>query len=143
MSCVVACMFEQFLRLKKLCSATPLTNNLPGSIFRRLTSTGRLVPGRGRSTVWAKKNSSDSQKSFEYDEFISSSLDLTYLSRYSTGWSWHLTFIVFCTNRQVVKASAGHFPQPFLIRDVLRTATKICTLFSYFQIPRCFFSNNL
>ena len=42
-----------------------------------------------------------------------------------TGWSWHLTrltekliSISICTNAgQVVKASTGHIPQPFLISD--------------------------
>jgi hypothetical protein len=37
--------------------------------------------------------------------------------------------------QQVVKASLGHFPQPFLIRDVLRTAAKIYVRLPYFQIP--------
>jgi hypothetical protein len=30
---------------------------------------------------------------------------------------------------QVVKASSGHFPQPFLISDVKRTGAKIMTQF--------------
>jgi hypothetical protein len=38
-------------------------------------------------------------------------------------------------HQQVVKASSGHFPQPFLIRDVVRTAAKIRSSLSYFQIP--------
>jgi hypothetical protein len=34
-----------------------------------------------------------------------------------------------CTE-QVVKASQGHFPQPFLIRDVLRTVANIvCAIY--------------
>jgi len=42
-------------------------------------------------------------------------------------------------HQQVVKASQGHFPQPFLIRDVVRTGAKISSLFSYFQILGFFF----
>jgi hypothetical protein len=42
-------------------------------------------------------------------------------------------------HQQVVKASQGHFPQPFLIRDVVRTGAKISCLFSYFQILGFFF----
>jgi hypothetical protein len=75
---------------------------------------------------WAKKNSSDSQKSFEYGGIIFSSLDLTYLSRYSIGMELAPYFpLVDHELQQVVKASSGHFPQPFLIRDVIRTGAKI------------------
>src|ERR1700761_4130117 len=82
------------------------------------------------------------QKSFEYVVSISSSWNLTYLSRYSSGWSWHLTFSLL-KHQQVVKASQDHFPQPFLIRDVVRTGAKIRPLFSYFQIPGFFFGPSL
>jgi hypothetical protein len=43
--------------------------------------------------------------------------------------------------QQVVKASSGHFPQPFLIRDVIRTKAKIMSLLSYFQIRYEIFNN--
>jgi hypothetical protein len=46
-------------------------------------------------------------------------------------------------HQQVVKASQGHFPQPFLIRDVVRTGAKISSLFSYFQILGFFFALHL
>jgi hypothetical protein len=45
--------------------------------------------------------------------------------------------------QQVVKASSGHFPQPFLIRDVLRTVAKVKGLLAYFQIGGAFFLNIL
>jgi len=44
------------------------------------------------SSTGKKKALLTSQKSFEYDDSIFSSRDLTYLSRFSSGWSWHLTF---------------------------------------------------
>jgi hypothetical protein len=37
-------------------------------------------------------------------------------------------------HKQVVKASLGHFPQPFLIRDVKRTGTKVKEVFLIIQI---------
>jgi hypothetical protein len=37
-------------------------------------------------------------------------------------------------HQQVVKASSGHFPQPFLIRDVVRTGAKIISCPSKYQI---------
>ena len=40
------------------------------------------------------------------------SWDLTYLFPPEAGWNWHL---VLLTAEQVVKASQGHYPQPFLI----------------------------
>src|ERR1700679_1265955 len=83
------------------------------------------------------------QKSSKYFKPIFLSRSLTYLSRFSSGWSWHLTFSCEASDanrceqrklKQVVKASTGHFPQPFLIRDVVRTAAKITLLPSYYQI---------
>lgn len=57
---------------------------------------------------------------------ILSSRNLTYLSRYSIGMELAPYFrLVYHKLQQVVKASSGHFPQPFLIRDVLRTGAKI------------------
>jgi len=51
-------------------------------------------------------------------------LGLTYLSRYSIGMEL-APYFPLMQLQQVVKASLGHFPQPFLIRDVLRTSAKI------------------
>src|ERR1700749_4934004 len=72
----------------------------------------------------------------EYDSAILLSRDLTYLSRYSIGMELAPYTRSLRNRMQVVKASLGHFPQPFLIRDVVRTGTKITTGFPYFQICR-------
>ncbi len=47
---------------------------------------------------------------------IFSALNLTYLPLTCNcqRWNWHLSVFVLQT-RQVVKASSGHYPQPFLI----------------------------
>jgi|SRR5579859_432667 len=85
------------------------------------------------------------QKSFEYVLSILPSRDLTYLSRYSIGME--LAPYLKQQNpfkdsklQQVVKASPGHFPQPFLIRDVVRTGAKIVTRTRHFQIQPEFFA---
>jgi hypothetical protein len=49
-------MMLQFFLVDHFCLATPLTKS------HRSESFFSTIPGRG----WAKKNSSDSQKSFEY-----------------------------------------------------------------------------
>src|ERR1700733_1199933 len=40
-------------------------------------------------------------------------------------------FPLISKHQQVVKASTGHFPQPFLIRDVVRTAAKLKPFFNF------------
>ena len=54
-------------------------------------------------------------RAHKYVEEYVESFDPTYLSRSSARWSWHLILLVA---GQVVKASLGHIPQPFLISDV-------------------------
>jgi len=67
-------------------------------------------------------------------------LNLTYLPRHSSsGWSWHLFSLVILhalwmsgnlhkhsriTKGEVVKASSGHYPQPFLISIVWKSCDK-------------------
>jgi hypothetical protein len=62
----------------------------------------------------AKKNPPDCQKGFLYGEY-GQALDLTYLPATNAGWNWHL--IAFFA-QQVAKASQGHYPLPFWIRNV-------------------------
>jgi hypothetical protein len=50
-----------------------------------------------------------------------------------TRWNWHL-FPDCKRQEEVVKASSGHFPQPFLIRDVLKNWNKDNGW--YFRIPK-------
>lgn len=54
-------------------------------------------------------------RAYKYVAEYVESFDPTYLSRYSARWSWHL---ILLGAEQVVKASLGHIPQPFLISDV-------------------------
>jgi hypothetical protein len=60
--------------------------------------------------MYNKKAHPVNQMSFEYCQFDFLSFDLTYLSRL-VGME-----LAPCL-RQVVKASSGHFPQPFLISN--------------------------
>ena len=42
----------------------------------------------------------------------------------TTGWIWHLTLYTQGHTKQVVKASSGHFPLPFLISDAVKNWRK-------------------
>jgi hypothetical protein len=142
--------------LNKLCSATPLTKVLDfiGSNF-----SGALHPfddpALAAVAIGAGGNHSSSdaptfrdgqkktlpivRRAVNMKNIILSRLDLTYLSRYSIGMELAPYFqLALRKHQQVVKASSGHFPQPFLIRDVLRTAAKIYCLSPYFQISGVF-----
>ena len=67
-----------------------------------------------------KKSSSVSQKSFQYVEFqYCRSFYLTYLSRLPRDGVGTLQRF-FQTSMQVVKASSGHFPLPFLISEIVK-----------------------
>jgi hypothetical protein len=80
------------------------------------------------------------RRAFKYVGGRYSSWNLTYLSRYSIGMELAPYFqLVENKRQQVVKASSGHFPQPFLIRDVVRTAAKVGVRFPYLQIFNAFF----
>jgi hypothetical protein len=58
------------------------------------------------------------QMSFKYVEQYFEAFDLTYLS---ATWRMELApFLALLTSKtwEVVKASSGHYPQPFLISDI-------------------------
>jgi hypothetical protein len=92
---------------------------------------GDAGSGRQKKTLLIR------QKSFEYALILvcnivkpGSDLSVPIFHRDGVGTLHSLAMQMM----QVVKASSGHFPQPFLIRDVVRTGANIVSSFSYFQI---------
>jgi len=59
-----------------------------------------------------QKSSPDKSDELEYDGLIISKLDSDLSVPHVAGWIWHLVPLFV---DQVVKASQGHYPQPFLI----------------------------
>jgi len=76
-----------------------------------------------------KKARQVNQASFRYWEIFLLAIGLTYLAT-PKAWMELAPFLRFAQDdranaRQVVKASMGHYPQPFLIRCYKRTCAKI------------------
>jgi hypothetical protein len=61
-----------------------------------------------------QKSSPDKSDELEYGENIFGFESDLSVPTALWGWNWHLSVFVLQT-RQVVKASSGHYPQPFLI----------------------------
>jgi hypothetical protein len=63
-----------------------------------------------------KKALPNGQKSFDMFDIFKLGSDLSVPSRMNRdGWNWHLASAY--AEKQVVKASQGHYPQPFLISN--------------------------
>jgi hypothetical protein len=91
--------------------------------------------------VWqgTKKTLLIRQKSFEYVVSILSSWDLTYLSRFSSGWSWHLTFRLRRKLNAGCQGFFGPFPSAFLDKRCCKNCCKDNVPFSIFPNPPPFF----
>jgi hypothetical protein len=74
-------------------------------------ATYQLAKGRDPYSI---KASPEVRKAFKTVRYYFKALNLTYLVPLFAGWNWHL---FPPPAGEVVKASSGHIPQPFLISN--------------------------